>query len=98
MTTISYEIYMLDDGGKPLAKVATIDEDGKPAGFAGSIADWAIKQATETCSREASKRPGERFCVERVTRERIAEAVQLIGYINQIEVNVTFTRDDNAEG
>jgi hypothetical protein len=91
--TISYEIYMLDDDGKPIAKVATIDEDGKPAGFAGSIADWAYKRAKELCIREASRRPGEHFGIDRVTRERLTEMAVPRGYIDQIEVDVTFTRD-----
>ena len=69
--TISYEIYMLDDGGKPLAKVATIDEDGKPAGFSGSIETYAFVRMREILTRVEAERPSETFVVERVTRERL---------------------------
>lgn len=69
--TISYEIYMLDDDGKPLAKVATIDEDGKPEGFAGSIDEYARHTMHQALARAKSSRPTEKFAVERVTRERV---------------------------
>lgn len=90
---VSYTVYMLDDDGELLNTVCEIEEDGKPEGFAGSIADWALHRATEACVRAATERPGERFCIEMVVSDRVYECVVPRGFIKQIEVNVEFKRD-----
>lgn len=73
MKHVSYTVYMLDDDGELLNTVCEIEEDGKPAGFEGSIADWALHRAREALLKAARGRSGERFCIERVVTERIEE-------------------------